>query len=192
MLEEEICGPCDWSISGLRSLFCLLAMWGPATFLPRITGSSQCFLIAPTLHHLEMFPLSRVKSKANYCIKADVSLGAHVQRLQSWASFTYCPKGPARCFLSSQLAFREDHLHLLLRKDPLENVCVSGGRASVFNLGESQNWSKTAWEMRIELLSHHTALQPLSRGLWPQPGSRTAASITPVLPITGDPVLWGC
>lgn len=95
-------------------------------------------------------------------------------------------------FSLSQLAFREDYLHLLLRKDPLENVCVSGGRVSEFNLGESQNRSKAAWEMRIELLSHHTALQPLSRGQWPQPGSPSAASITPVLLITGDPVLWGC
>lgn len=44
-------------------------------------GGSQCWLITPTLHHLEMFPLSRAKSKANYCIKADVSLGARVHKL---------------------------------------------------------------------------------------------------------------
>lgn len=75
-----------------------------------------------------------------------MSLGAHVQRLQSWAPLTYCLRGPARCFPPSQLTFREDYLHLLLRKGPLENVCVSGGRLSEFNLGESQNWPKTAWE----------------------------------------------
>lgn len=86
-----------------------------------------------------------------------MSLGAHVQRLQSWAPFTYCPRGPARCFCLSQLTFREDYLHLLLRKDPLENVCVSGGRVSEFNLGESQDWPKTVWEIRTEPLSHSIA-----------------------------------
>lgn len=60
-------------------------------------------------------------------------------------------------FPPSQLTFREDYLHLLLRKDPLENVYVSGGRVSDFNLGESQDWPKTAWEMRTELLSHSIA-----------------------------------
>ena len=85
-----MCGPCDGSGSGQRSLFCLLTLWtttsGPATFLPRIIESwdgSPCWLITPTLHHLEMFPLSRAKSKANYCIKADVSLSACVPKLQS-------------------------------------------------------------------------------------------------------------
>lgn len=117
-------------------------MWGPATFLPRIIESwdgSQCWLITPTLHHLETFPLSRAKSKANYCIKADVSLGACVHKLQSWASFTYCLRGPARCFSPSQFTLREDHLHLLCSKDPLEKFVLSGGMVSKFNLGESLN-----------------------------------------------------
>lgn len=82
------CSSCDCSGSGQRSLFHLLTLWtttqGPATFLPRIIESwvgSQCWLITSTLHHLETFPLSRAKSKANYCIRADVSLGARVHKL---------------------------------------------------------------------------------------------------------------
>ena len=69
---------------------------------------------------------------------------------------------------------------------------LSGGRVSEFNLGESLNWPRTAWGLRTELLPHHAALQLVSRGLWLQPAGHAAASIAPVLPITGDPILWGC
>lgn len=158
-------------------------MWGPATFLPRTTGSLSVFS-----HHSNPSSLGDVSPlqgqvQSQLLHQGRCELGCTCSEPSKLGFFHILSKGTCQMFFLSQLTFREGYLHLILRKDPLENVCVSGGRVSELI------WKK-AWEMRTEPLSHSTAAS--KQGPVAQPGGHTAASITPVLLITGDPVLWGC
>lgn len=103
-------------------------MCGPATFFPRTTGSLSVFFHHSNPSSLgDVSPLQgQVQSQLLHLGRCE--LGCTCSEPSKLDFFHMLSEGTCQMFFPSQLTFREDYLHLLLRKDLLKMfVFLMGG-----------------------------------------------------------------